>query len=137
MSSLAKGLRRKGINTGVSTGVDIAKSGGKAVLNVAKDESQCLCLKVTNKTHEKWIRPRLYLNCGATEDLLPLTVDHNEDVEYSVRKRKWTFSGIAGVFAYEWQADGRTYYIAVMFRKPMLSHNNWNAVIYENPIEVN
>ena len=41
------------------------KSGGKAVLNVAKDESQCLCLKMTNKTHEKWIRPKLYLNCGA------------------------------------------------------------------------
>ena len=29
----------------------------------------------------------------------------------------------------------RTNYIAVMFRKPMVSHNNWNAVIYENPIE--
>lgn len=135
MASFTKGLKKKAINTGIDTGVDIAKSGGKAVLNVAKDESQCLCLKMTNKTHEKWIRPKLYLNCGATEDLLPLVVDHGEDIEYTVRKRKWTFSGIAGVVTYEWQASGKTYYIAVMFRKPMMSHNNWNAVIYENPIE--
>jgi hypothetical protein len=133
--SFAKGLQKKAINSGVSTGVDIAKSGGKAVLNVAKDESQCLCLKMTNKTHEKWIRPKLYLNCGATEDLLPLVVDHGDDVEYTVRKRKWRFSGIAGMVTYEWQASGRTYYIGIMFRKPMASHNNWNAVIYENPIE--
>ena len=135
MASFAKGLQKKAINKGVDTGVDIAKSGGKAVLNVAKDESQCLCLKMTNKTHEKWIRPKLYLNCGATEDLLPLVVDHGDDIEYTVRKRKWTFSGIAGVVTYEWQASGKPYYIAVMFRKPMVSHNNWNAVIYENPIE--
>lgn len=137
MASFAKGLQKKAINTGVSTGVDVAKSGGKAVLNVAKDESQSLCLKLTNKTHEKWIRPKLYLDCGATEDLLPLVVDHGDDVEYTVRKRKWRFSGIAGVVTYEWQASGsrKTYYIAAMFRKPMVSHNNWNAVIYENPIE--
>lgn len=145
MASLAKRLRREGmdtavntgVKTGINTGVDVAKSGGKAILNAARDESQCLCLKVTNKTHEKWIGPKLYLNCGATVDLLPLTVDHSKDVEYSVRKRKWTFSGIAGVVTYEWQSAGKTYYIAVMFRKPTLSRNNWNAVVYENPVEVN
>ena len=90
---------------------------------------------MTNKTYEKWIRPKLYLNCGATEDLLPLVVDHGDDIEYTACKRQWTFSGIAGVVTYEWQTSGKPYYIAVMFRKPMVSHNNWNAVIYETPIE--
>ena len=65
MASFANGLQKEAINSGISTGVDVAKSGGKAILNVAKDESQCLCLKMTDKTHEKWIRPKLYLNCGA------------------------------------------------------------------------
>ena len=66
--SFAKGLQKKAINKGVDTGVDIVKSGAKSggkVLNAAKDESQCLCLKMTNKMHEKWIRPKLHLNCGA------------------------------------------------------------------------
>ena len=133
--SFAKGLQKKATNKGVDVGVDIAKSGGKAILNAAKDESQCLCLKMTNKTHEKWIQPKLHLNCGATEDILPLVVEHGDDIEYMVRKRKWRFSGIAGVATYEWQASGRTYYIAVMFRKPTASHNSWNAVIYDNPVE--
>ena len=62
--SFSKRLQKKAINKGVNTGMNIAKSGGIAVLNAAKDESQCF-LKMTNKMYEKWIRPKFHLNCGA------------------------------------------------------------------------
>ena len=137
MSSLVKGLEKKGTDVGV----DIAKSGGKAAakgaLDLATDESRKVLVKFTNKTKQKWSKPKLFLSSGATEGVLPLTIDNDGEIEYEVHKKKWTFSGIAGVIVYQWKADGKSYYMAVMFRKPMVSRNMWNAVIYEGETEAN
>lgn len=124
---------------GVDAGVDIAKAGGKAALtgalDMAKDESRKVCVKITNNTNQKWTRPKLFLDCGMTEDLLPLTVENGKDLEYEVHKKKWTFSGIAGAITYEWKTAEKTYSLAVMFRSPTVGHNNWNAVINESATE--
>lgn len=137
MASFVKGLEKKGTDMGT----DLAKQGGKAAakeaLNLAKDESKKVLVKFTNKTKQKWSKPKLYLNSGATEGVLPLTIDNDGDIEYEVHKKKWTFSGVAGVIVYQWKESGKTYYLAVMFRKPMVASNTWNAVIYDSETEAN
>ena len=137
MASLLNRLETKGVNTGVGLAASGGKAAVKGALEDATDESSKVCVKITNKTRQRWTRPKLFLNCGATDDLLPLTVDDGEDIEYEVHKKKWTFTGIAGVITYEWIASGTTYYLAIMFRKPRVSHNNWNAMIYESDTEAN
>ena len=138
MASFAKGsIEKKGLDTGLG----IAKTGGekaaKEALKLAKDESSKVLVKLTNKTKQKWTRPKIFLNSGATDAVLPLTVENDEDIEYEVHKKKWTFSGVGAALTYEWKESGKTYYLAVMFRKPMASRNNWNAVIYESETEAN
>ena len=138
MASLLKGLEEKGTDAGV----DLATSGGKAAakgaLNLATDESRKVVVKLTNNTEQKWVNPKIFLNCGATDDVLPLTVDHEGETEYKVHKKKMTFSGVAGVLSYEWTFSGKNYTLVVLFHKPMMSrHNNWNAVIYEDKAEAN
>ena len=138
MASFVKGSIEK---KGVDAGIGLAKSGGKAAakeaLNLAKDESSKVVVKLTNKTKQKWTRPKIFLNTGATDAVLPLTVDNDEEVEYEVHKKKWTFSGVGATLTYEWKALEKTYFLAVMFRKPMVSRKNWNAVIYESETEAN
>ena len=137
MAALMKGFEKKGTDIGV----DIAKSGGKAAaqgaLDLAKDESRKVLVKFTNKTKQKWSKPRLYIDSGTTESVLPLTIDNDGEIEYELHKKKWTFSGIAGVIIYKWKASGKNYCLALMFRKPMVAHNMWNAVIYESETEAN
>ena len=137
MASFVKGLEKKGPDMAKG----IAKEGGKAAakqaLDVAKDESKKVQVKVTNKTKQKWSKPKLYLNSGATDGVLPLTIDNDGDMEYEVHKKKWTFSGVSGVIVYQWKESGKMYYLAVMFRKPMVARNMWNAVIYESETEAN
>ena len=122
---------------GPDMAMDLAKQGAKQALNLARDESKKVRIKVTNKTKQKWSKPKLYLNSGATDDVLPLTIDNDGDMEYEIHKKKWTFSGVAGVIVYQWKESGKTYYLAVMFRKPMVARNMWNAVIYESKKEAN
>ena len=126
---------------GTDLGMDLAKKGGmaaaKGVLNLAKDESKKVLVKFTNKTKQKWSKPKLYLSSGTTEGFLPFTIDNDGDIEFEVHKKKWTFSGVAGVIVYQWKEPGKTYYLAVMFRKPMVASNTWNAVIYDSETEAN
>lgn len=128
-------LEEKGINKGL----DLAESGGKAAFNsaldFAKDESRKVQVKITNNTKQKWSSPRLFLDCGMTEDLLPLTIDDEKDVTYEIHKKKWTFSGIGGAISYQWKVDQKTYYFVVMFRSPTVGRNTWNAVIYDSETE--
>lgn len=138
MASFVKGsIEKKGLDTGIG----LAKSGGQAAakeaLKVAKDESKKVIVKLTNKTKQKWTRPKIFLDKGATDAVLPLTVENDQDIEYEVHKKKWTFSGVAAAITYEWKDSGKTYYLAVMIRKPMISRNNWNAVIFETDTEAN
>ena len=127
---------------GVNTGVGLVKSGaGKAVsgaFDVAKDESRKVAIKLTNNTKQPWKNPRIFLDSGAAEDILPLEIANEKEVEYEVHKKKWTFSGIAGVITYQWKDSGKKYSLALMFRSPMISSNSWNVVINsENVVEAN
>ena len=137
MASFVKGLEKKGKDAGM----DIAKAGGKAAakeaVNFAKDESKKVLVKLTNKTKQKWTKPKIFLDSGATEVPPPLVVEDDQEVEYEVHKKKWTLSGVAAVLTYEWKESGKCYFLAIMFRKPTLSRNNWNAVIYESDTEAN
>ena len=56
---------------------------------------------------------------------IPFTIDNDGDMEYEVHKKKWTFSGVAGVIVYQWKESGKMYYLAVMFRKPTVVRNMW------------
>lgn len=120
-------------------GLGLAESGGKAAfkgaVDFAKDESRKVQVKITNNTKQKWGNPRLFIDCGMTEDLLPLTIDDEKDVTYEIHKKKWTFSGIAGAISYQWKVDQKTYYLVVMFRSPTVGRNTWNAVIYDSETE--
>ena len=122
-------------------GFGLLKSGGKAVakgaLGVVTDESRKVLVKFTNKTKRKWSQPRLYINNGTTESILPLTIDNDGEIEYELHKKKWTVSGIAGVIMYKWKESDKKYYLALMFRKPIVSRHMWNAVIYESETEAN
>lgn len=122
-------------------GVNLAKKGGAAAfknaMDFAKDESRKVQVKVTNNTEQKWTDPKFFMDCGMTDDLLPLTVDDGKDLEYEIHKKKWTFTGIAGAITYQWKVDQKTYYIAIIFRSPTVGHNSWNAVIYENETTAN
>ena len=124
---------------GVDAGLDLAKSAGKSAakegLDFAKDESKKVIVKLTNKTRQKWTKPKMFIDCGATDTVLPLTIEDDQDVEYEVHKKKWTFTGVAAVITYEWKESGKSYFLAIMFRKPTISRNNWNAVIYEDETE--
>ena len=124
---------------GIDKGLDFAESGGKAAfksaVDFAKDESRKVQVKITNNTKQKWSNPRLFLDCGMTEDLLPLTIDDEKDVTYEIHKKKWTFSGIGGAISYQWKVDQKTYYLLVMFRSPTVGRNTWNAVIYDSETE--
>ena len=116
-------------------GVDVAKSASKAAMNkmldTAKDESRKVAIKFTNNTTRKWSRPRIFLDSGAGEDLLPLEIlADGKAVNFEIHKKKWTFSGIAGVITYQWKDSGKKYSLALMFRSPMIGTNAWNAVIY-------
>ena len=126
-------------NEGAKAGVNIMTGGGKAAVkgafNVATDESRKVLIKLTNKSKQKWSKPMIYLSSGATDDILPLTIDNDREIQYEVHKKKWTFSGIAGVIVYQWKESGNSYYLAVMFEKPMVGRNMWNAKIYNNKIE--
>ena len=126
-------------NTGIDKGIGLAESGGKAAfkgaVDFAKDESRKVQVKITNNTKQKWTNPKLFLDCGMTEDLLPLKIDDEKDLTYEIHKKKWTFSGIAGAITYQWKVDQKTYYLAVMFRSPTIGRNTWNAVIYESETE--
>ena len=126
-------------NTGIDKGIGLAESGGKAALkgavDFAKDESRKVQVKITNNTKQKWTNPKLFLDCGMTEDLLPLKIDDEKDLTYEIHKKKWTFSGIAGAITYQWKVDQKAYYLAVMFRSPTIGRNTWNAVIYESETE--
>ena len=138
MASFAKGsIEKKGLDAGLGIAKSAGQAGAKEALNLAKDESSKVAVKLINKTKQKWTKPRLFLNNGATDKVLPLTVEIDGDMEYEVHKKKWTFSGIAAAITYEWKESGKTYYLAIMFRKPMLGRKNWNAVIYENETEAN
>ena len=100
---------------GVSAGVGAVKSGaGKAVgglLDVAKDESRKVVIKLTNNTKQPWKNPRIFLDSGTAEDILPLEIANEKEVEYEVHKKKWTFSGISGVISYQWKDSGKKYSI--------------------------
>ena len=124
---------------GIDDGIKLAESGGKAAFNkaldFAKDESRKVEVKITNNTKQKLSNPRLFLDCGATEDLLPLTIDDEKDMTYEIHKKKWTFSGIAGAISYQWKVDQKLYYLVVMFRSPTVGRNTWNAVIYDSETE--
>ena len=125
--------------TGIDKGIGLAESGGKAALkgavDFAKDESRKVQVKITNNTKQKWSNPRLFLDCGMTEDLLPLTIDDEKDVTYEIHKKKWTFSGIAGAISYQWKVDQKKCYLVVMFRSPTVGRNTWNVVIYDSETE--
>lgn len=122
-------------------GLDLAKKGGaaafKGAMDFAKDESRKVKVKVTNNTKRKWKNPKFFMDCGMTDDLMPLTVEDGKDLEYEIHKKKWTFSGIAGAITYSWTVDQKTYYLAVVFRSPTVGRNTWNAVIYEEETEAN
>lgn len=128
-------------NTGIDKGIGLAESGGKAAFNsamdFAKDESRKVQVKLTNNTKQKWTNPKLYIDCGATEDLLPLTIDDEKDLTYDIHKKKWTLVGISGAITYQWKVDQKTYYLAVVFRSPTIGRNTWNAVIYDSETEAN
>ncbi len=135
---MLKELKKKGTDAGV----DAAKSGGKAAVSsavdIAKDESRKISVKVTNKSNLKWTKPKFFLDCGVTDSRLPPEVENGSEVKYDVHKKKWTLSGIAGVIAYDWEAEGKEYTLAVMFRSPMMSANDWNAEIYsETTVDAN
>ena len=97
---------------GVSAGVVAVKSGaGKAVggvLDVAKDESRKVVIKLTitipsNRGRvqgSSWILARLKISC-----LWKLRTRR----KWSTRciRKKWTFSGIAGVISYQWKDSGK------------------------------
>lgn len=122
-------------NEGIQEGIGLAKKGGaaafKGAMDLAKDESRKVQVKVTNNSKQQWRNPKFFMDYGMTDDLLPLTVDNGKDMQYEVHKKKWTFTGIAGAITYEWSADEKKYYLAVVFRSPTVSRNCWNAVIYE------
>ena len=127
---------------GVSTGVGLAKSGvSKAaggVMDVAKDESRKVVINFTNNTKQTWTNPRIFLDSGMAEDLLPLEIADKKDLKYEVHKKKWTFSGIAGVITYQWKVSGQKYSLALMFNSPMMTSNTWNVVINsEDTVEAN
>ena len=132
---MAEGIEQKLEDEGIKEGLGLAKKGGaaafKGAMDFAKDESRKVKVKITNNTKQKWKNPKFFMDCGMTDDLLPLTVKDGKDLEYEVHKKKWTFSGIAAVITYEWTADQKTYHLAVAFRSPSLSRNCWNAVISE------
>lgn len=128
-------------NLATDVGTGLAQSAGESVLkqfvNVLADDSRKLTLKLFNKTKQKWTKPRIFLNCGATDTVLPKTVENDGDVEYEIHKKKWTLHGIAGVVAYEWKESDQSYYLAVMFRKPLVyRQNNWNVIIGNDETEV-
>lgn len=124
---------------GLEKGMDLAEAGGKAAfknaVDFAKDESRKVEVKLINNTKQKWSTPRLFLDCGMTEDLLPLTIDDEKDVTYEIHKKKWTFTGIGGAISYQWKVDQKTFYLVVMFRSPTVGRNTWNAVIYDSETE--
>lgn len=142
MADLLKGLESKGVDAAEDAAEDAAKAGAKAavagVMDMAKDESRKVSLKITNKSNQKWTKPRIFLEYGVAEDLLPLEVENEEEVKYEAHKKKWTMTGIEGVITYEWEADGKKYTLAVMFSSPSMSSNKWNAEIYsETTIDAN
>ena len=132
------GLEKEGVNTGIG----LAKSGASkavgGVVDVAKDESRKVVIKFTNNTKQTWTNPRIFLNSGMAEDLLPLEIEDKKDLEYEVHKKKWSFSGIAGVITYQWNVSGQNYSLALMFHSPMMKSNTWNVVINsEDTVEAN
>ena len=134
--SFIKGnLEKKGVDTGVGLATDAGKAAAKEGLNFAKDESKKIVVKLSNKTRQKWTKPKIFLDSGATDSVLPLAIEDEQEVEYEVHKKKWTLSGVAAVITYEWKESGKAYFLAIMFRKPTVARNNWNAVIYESDTE--
>ena len=138
MASLLKGLEQKGVDAGVSA----VKAGGKkaasATMDAVTDESRKVSIKITNNSNQKLTNPKIFLDCGVAEELLPLEVNNEKEIQYDIHKKKWTLSGIAGVITYEWEAGGKKYCLAIMFRSPMMSSNSWNAQIYsESSTEAN
>ena len=137
MASIEKHLEKKVTEKGVDEAVGGAKAAIKGAFKVATDESHKMVVRLTNKTNQKWSKPKLYLNNGATDGILPLTIDKGEEIQYEVHKKKWTYSGIAGVIVYQWKESEDSYYLAVMFEKPMVARNMWNAVIFNTSTEAN
>jgi len=132
------GLEKEGVNTGIG----LAKSGASkavgGVVDVAKDESRKVVIKFTNNTKQTWTNPRIFLNSGTAEDLLPPEIADKKDLEYEVHKKKWSFNGIAGVITYQWNVSGQNYSLALMFHSPMMKFNTWNVVINsEDTVEAN
>ena len=108
------------------------------MVDVAKDESHKVVIKFTNNTKQTWTNPRIFLNSGMAEDLLPPEIADKKDLEYEVHKKKWSFSGIAGVITYQWKVSGQNYSLALMFHSPMMKSNTWNVVINsEDTVEAN
>ena len=70
------------------------------------------------------MNPRI-LNSGMAEALLPLEIADKKDLEYKVHKKKWSFSGIAGVITYQWKASGQKYSLALMFHSLMIKSNKY------------
>ena len=128
-TALKVGLEKKGIDEGFGLAKGAAGAAKDAGLEALKDESRKVAIKLTNNTKRKWINPRIFLDYGVAEDLLPLEVEDGTDVEYEVHKKKWRLSGIEGVLSYEFTDEGTKYGLAVVFRSPSLSSNNWNAEI--------
>ena len=58
------------------------------VLDVAKDESRKVVIKLTNYTKQPWKNPRIFLDSGTAEDILPLEIANEKEVEYEVHKKK-------------------------------------------------
>ena len=135
MDSLLSG---NGADAGIQLAASAGKAAAKGALELATDESRKVAVRLSNNTNQQWVKPKIFLECGATDDVLPLIVDHEGEIEYEVHKKKMTFSGVAGVISYEWTFSGKNYTLVVLFRKPMMSrHNNWSAVIYEDKAEAN
>lgn len=139
MASFAKGLAKDiAKDVGTDLAKDASKAAAKEAYDFATDDTRKVVVKLSNQTKQTWNNPRIFLNCGATDSVLPLTVDHGEEIEYKVHKKKWSLHGVAGVISFEWQESGQSYYLGVMFRKPTASRkNNWNAVIDTSKAEVN
>lgn len=120
-------------NQGIGVGFGALKGAGGLAkeegMGLLKDESRKVAIKLTNNSKQKWINPRIFLDCGAAEELLPLEVEDGTEVEYEVHKKKWRPTGIEGIMSYEFSDGGKKYILAVMFRSPTLSSNKWNATL--------
>lgn len=131
-----KAAEEEAFKDGIGLAKGAAGAAKDAGLEALKDESRKVTVKLTNNTKQKWVNPRIFIDCGMAEDLLPLEVDDGDDVEYEIHKKKWRLTGIEGVISYEFTDEGTKYSLAVMFRSPSLSSNNWCATIHsETPVE--